>query len=184
MSLIEEIVAMENELTDWRRDIHAHPELGFEENRTSDFVARKLEEFGIQVHRGIGKTGVVGVLKVGNETKSVGLRADMDALPILERNTFDHRSTNKGTMHACGHDGHTTMLLAAAKYLVESKDFQGQVNFIFQPAEEGIGGAKAMIEDGLFDQFSIRGGPVRKLLAHDFPGFLRVLKTRQVHSEP
>jgi amidohydrolase len=166
MSLIEEIVAMEDELTDWRRDIHAHPELGFDENRTSDFVARKLEEFGIQVHRGIGKTGVVGVLKVGNETKSVGLRADMDALPILERNTFDHRSTNKGTMHACGHDGHTTMLLAAAKYLVESKDFQGQVNFIFQPAEEGIGGAKAMIEDGLFDQF-----PCDSLYAmHNAPG--------------
>lgn len=166
MSLVEEIVAMEDELTSWRRELHAHPELGFEETRTSEFVARKLEEFGIQVHRGIGKTGVVGVLKVGNETRSVGLRADMDALPILERNTFDHRSTHSGTMHACGHDGHTTMLLAAAKYLVETKDFQGQVNFIFQPAEEGIGGAKAMIEDGLFDQF-----PCDSLYAmHNAPG--------------
>jgi amidohydrolase len=153
VSLVEEIVAMERELVSWRRDIHAHPELGFEEHRTADFVAAKLQEFGIQVHRSIGKTGVVGVLKVGNETKSVGLRADMDALPILERNTFDHRSTNTGTMHACGHDGHTTMLLAAAKYLVETRDFRGQVNFIFQPAEEGIGGAKAMIDDGLFEQF-------------------------------
>jgi amidohydrolase len=166
MPLVEDILEMESEITTWRRDIHAHPELGFEENRTADFVAEKLEEFGIQVFRGIGKTGVVGVLKVGNETKSVGLRADMDALPILERNTFDHRSTNSGTMHACGHDGHTTMLLAAAKYLAETQDFQGQVNFIFQPAEEGIGGAKAMIEDGLFDQF-----PCDSLYAmHNAPG--------------
>lgn len=153
MPLIDEIVAMQEEMTTWRRDIHAHPELGFAESRTADFVASKLEEFGIEVFRGIGKTGVVGVLKVGNETRSVGLRADMDALPIHERNTFEHRSTNDGTMHACGHDGHTTMLLGAAKYLANNQDFRGQVNFIFQPAEEGIGGAKAMIEDGLFEQF-------------------------------
>ena len=153
MSLIKEIVSMEAEMTEWRQHLHAHPELGFEENRTADFVATRLEGFGIQVFRGIGKTGVVGVLKVGNETRSIGLRADMDALPIHEHNTFAHRSTNAGTMHACGHDGHTTMLLAAAKYLAESRDFRGQVNFIFQPAEEGIGGAKAMIEDGLFEQF-------------------------------
>ena len=153
MSLVKEIVAMEDELTRWRRDIHAHPELGFEENRTAGFVAEKLSEFGIEVFTGIGKTGVVGVLKVGNETKAVGLRADMDALPINERNTFEHRSTHQGRMHACGHDGHTTMLLAAAKYLSETRNFRGQVNFIFQPAEEGIGGAKAMIEDGLFEQF-------------------------------
>jgi len=153
MPLIDEIVAMQAEMTTWRRDIHAHPELGFAESRTADFVASKLEEFGIEVFRGIGKTGVVGVLKVGNETRSVGLRADMDALPIHERNTFEHRSTNDGTMHACGHDGHTTMLLGAAKYLANNQDFRGQVNFIFQPAEEGIGGAKAMIEDGLFEQF-------------------------------
>lgn len=153
MPLINEIAAMADEIQAWRRDIHAHPELGFQENRTAEFVAEKLEEFGIQVHRGIGKTGVVGVLKVGNETKSIGLRADMDALPILERNTFDHHSTHDGVMHACGHDGHTTMLLAAAKHLAATKDFRGQVNFIFQPAEEGIGGATAMIEDGLFEQF-------------------------------
>lgn len=166
MSLVKEIVAMEDELTRWRRDIHAHPELGFEENRTAGFVAEKLKEFGIEVFTGIGKTGVVGVLKVGNETKAVGLRADMDALPINERNTFDHRSTHQGRMHACGHDGHTTMLLAAAKYLSQTRNFRGQVNFIFQPAEEGIGGAKAMIEDGLFEQF-----PCDNLFAmHNAPG--------------
>ncbi len=166
MSLVKEIVAMEDELTRWRRDIHAHPELGFEENRTAGFVAEKLSEFGMEVFTGIGKTGVVGVLKVGNETKAVGLRADMDALPIEERNTFDHRSTQRGRMHACGHDGHTTMLLAAAKYLSETRNFRGQVNFIFQPAEEGIGGAKAMIEDGLFEQF-----PCDNLFAmHNAPG--------------
>ena len=166
MKLVDDIVAMEAELTEWRRDIHAHPELGFEEQRTSDFVAAKLESFGIDVFRGIGKTGVVGVLKEGNETSAVGLRADMDALPIEERNRFAHCSTRKGTMHACGHDGHTTMLLAAAKYLAESRNFKGQVNFIFQPAEEGIGGARAMIEDGLFEQF-----PCDQLYAmHNGPG--------------
>ena len=153
MALIDDIEAMADEMATWRRDIHAHPELGFEENRTADFVAEKLTEFGIQVHRGIGRTGVVGVLREGNEVKSVGLRADMDALPIHERNTFAHRSTHDGVMHACGHDGHTTMLLGAARYLARTRNFQGQVNFIFQPAEEGIGGARAMIEDGLFDQF-------------------------------
>ena len=137
----------------WRRDIHAHPELGFEETRTADFIAAKLDEAGIQVFRGIGKTGVVGVLKVGNETQAVGLRADMDALPIVEENTFDHRSRHDGVMHACGHDGHTVMLLAAARYLARTQNFRGQANFIFQPAEEGIGGARAMIEDGLFTQF-------------------------------
>lgn len=166
MKLVDEILAMEAELTAWRRDIHAHPELGFEENRTADFVAEKLASFGIDVFRGIGKTGVVGVLKEGNETSAIGLRADMDALPIEERNRFEHCSTHKGTMHACGHDGHTTMLLAAARYLAETRNFKGQVNFIFQPAEEGIGGAKAMIEDGLFEQF-----PCDELYAmHNGPG--------------
>src|SRR4051794_34575388 len=126
------------DLTAWRRDIHAHPELGFEEQRTSDLVAAKLAEFGIEVHRNIGKTGVVGVLRVGNSHRSIGLRADMDALPILEANTFDHHSRHKGTMHACGHDGHTTMLLGAARYLAETRQFDGTVNFIFQPAEEGL----------------------------------------------
>ena len=133
MPLIDEIVAMQEEMTTWRRDIHAHPELGFAENRTADFVASKLEEFGIEVFRGIGKTGVVGVLKVGNETRSVGLRADMDALPIHERNTFEHRSTNDGTMHACGHDGHTTMLLGAAKYLANN---QGCLLYTSDAADE------------------------------------------------
>ena len=153
MPIIDEIESYHDELTQWRHDIHAHPELGFEENRTADFVAQKLEEFGIEVFRGIGKTGVVGVLRVGNETTAVGLRADMDALPILESNSFDHVSREAGKMHACGHDGHTTMLLGAARYLARTRNFRGQVNFIFQPAEEGIGGARAMIEDGLFQQF-------------------------------
>ena len=134
MPLIDAIVEMRSELERWRHDIHAHPELGFEENRTADFVAAKLEEFGIQVARGIGRTGVVGVLREGNETHSIGLRADMDALPIIEENTFAHRSTTDGCMHACGHDGHTSMLLGAAKYLSETRNFRGQVNFIFQPA--------------------------------------------------
>lgn len=166
MELVHEIVEMEAELSVWRRNIHAHPELGFAENKTSDFVAEKLIEFGIQVHRGIGKTGLVGVLREGNETNSIGLRADMDALPIHEKNQFDHCSKTEGTMHACGHDGHTVMLLAAAKYLAETRNFQGQVNFIFQPAEEGLGGARAMIEDGLFEKF-----PCDRIYAmHNGPG--------------
>ncbi|MGE0876075.1 MAG: M20 aminoacylase family protein [Burkholderiales bacterium] len=140
-------------MTAWRRDIHAHPELGFEENRTADIVAARLAEFGIEVHRGIGKTGVVGVLRSGSGPGTIGLRADMDALPIQEANSFAHRSTHDGRMHACGHDGHTTMLLGAAKYLAETRGFDGTVHFIFQPAEEGIGGAKAMISDGLFERF-------------------------------
>ncbi|HEX5613102.1 MAG TPA: M20 aminoacylase family protein [Burkholderiales bacterium] len=147
------IAELHEQMTVWRRDIHAHPELGFEEQRTSDLVAKKLAEFGIEVHRGIGKTGVVGVLRAGSSKRSVGLRADMDALPIQEANTFAHRSTNDGRMHACGHDGHTTMLLGAARYLAETRKFDGTVNFIFQPAEEGIGGAKAMVDDGLFKRF-------------------------------
>lgn len=166
MPLIDEISDMAEELKAWRRDLHAHPELGFEENRTAEFVADKLESFGCQVVRGIGKTGVVGVLREGNETRSIGLRADMDALPIVEANTFAHRSTHDGHMHACGHDGHTTMLLAAARYLAKTRNFRGQVNFIFQPAEEGVGGARAMIRDGLFEQF-----PCDRLFAmHNAPG--------------
>ena len=166
MELVAEIEMMQAELASWRKDIHAHPELGFEEHRTADFVAAKLESFGVQVYRGIGKTGLVGVLREGNETRAIGLRADMDALPIVEQNTFAHCSTHHGTMHACGHDGHTVMLLAAAKYLADTRYFQGQVNFIFQPAEEGLGGARAMIEDGLFEQF-----PCDRLYAmHNGPG--------------
>ena len=166
MHLVKQIEDMELQLSEWRQNLHANPELGFEEHRTSDFVASKLEEFGVEVHREIGKTGIVGVLRQGNETRSIGLRADMDALPISETNEFSHKSKNSGKMHACGHDGHTVMLLAAAKYLAESRSFSGQVNFIFQPAEEGLGGAKAMIDDGLFDKF-----PCDRVYAmHNGPG--------------
>jgi len=166
MSLVEEIQATHNELIAWRHEIHAKPELGFEEHSTAEFVAEKLKSFGIEVTREIGKTGLVGVLREGNETRSIGLRADMDALPIQEQNTFAHRSTHSGCMHACGHDGHTVMLLAAARHLSETRNFRGQVNFIFQPAEEGIGGARAMIEDGLFEKF-----PCDSLYAmHNGPG--------------
>jgi amidohydrolase len=142
-----------SEMTDWRRDIHAHPELGFQENRTAALVAQRLESFGCEVHRGIGRTGVVGVLRSGSSAGAIGLRADMDALPISEANAFGHRSQHSGRMHACGHDGHTTMLLGAAKYLAATRNFDGTVHFIFQPAEEGLGGAKAMIADGLFKRF-------------------------------
>ncbi|HBK08110.1 MAG TPA: amidohydrolase [Acetobacteraceae bacterium] len=145
--------AYQDELVAIRRDIHAHPELGLEEYRTADLVAQKLEEWGIEVHRGVGKTGVVGVLRNGNGQASVGLRADMDALPILEATGLPHASQHPGRMHACGHDGHTTMLLGAAKYLAETRNFNGTVNFIFQPAEEGIGGALEMLKDGLFERF-------------------------------
>lgn len=153
MPIIDEIAAFQDDMTAWRRDIHAHPELGFEENRTADIVAEKLEEFGLEVHRGLATTGVVGSLRVGNSQKTIGLRADMDALPIVEGNTFNYRSRHDGKMHACGHDGHTTMLLGAARYLSETRNFNGCVHFIFQPAEEGLGGAKAMVEEGLFQQF-------------------------------
>ena len=153
MPLIPGIQESTETMTSWRRDIHAHPELGFQELRTSDLVASQLQSFGIEVHRGVGKTGVVGVLRNGSSSRSVGLRADMDALPIQEANTFAHRSRHEGRMHACGHDGHTTMLLGAARYLAEARAFDGTVHFIFQPAEEGIGGARAMIEDGLFRRF-------------------------------
>ena len=154
MSTSELLAPLHAEMTAWRQDIHAHPELGFQENRTAGLVAAKLEAFGFdEVHRGVGRTGVVGVLRAGKSGRSVGLRADMDALPILEVNRFGHCSVNKGVMHACGHDGHTAMLLGAARYLASTRRFDGVVNFIFQPAEEGLGGARAMIEDGLFDRF-------------------------------
>lgn len=162
----EEIRAFHDQLTAWRRDFHAHPEIGFEEKRTSALVADRLASFGCEVHRQIGGTGVVGVLRNGDGGDSVGLRADMDALPIAEENTFDHRSANPGTMHACGHDGHTTMLLGAARYLAEKRNFRGTVHFIFQPAEEGLGGARAMIDQGLFERF-----PCRSVYAmHNWPG--------------
>ncbi len=153
MPVINRIADMREEMIAWRRDIHAHPELGFEEQRTSDIVARKLADFGCEVHRGVGATGIVGILRAGSGSRTIGLRADMDALPIHESNSFDHRSTRDGKMHACGHDGHTTMLLGAARHLAETRNFDGQVNFIFQPAEEGLGGALAMLEDGLFERF-------------------------------
>jgi hippurate hydrolase len=150
-----------------RRDIHAHPELGFEEHRTSEKVAKLLEEWGIEVHRGIAGTGLVGVLRRGTGTRTIGLRADMDALPLHEANEFEHKSTHAGRMHACGHDGHTTMLLAAAWHLAQKgSQFDGTVNFIFQPAEEmGKAGAKKMIQDGLFERF-----PCDAVFAlHNFP---------------
>jgi amidohydrolase len=143
----------QDELSAVRRDIHAHPELGLEEYRTADLVAQKLQEWGIEVHRGVGKTGVVGVLRNGNGQAAIGLRADMDALPMQEATGLPHASQIPGCMHACGHDGHTTVLLGAAKYLAETRGFNGTVNFIFQPAEEGRGGADAMLKDGLFQRF-------------------------------
>ena len=153
MAIIGRIAVFHDELTEWRRDIHSHPELGFEETRTSEFVARKLADFGCEVFRGIGKTGVVGRLRAGNSQRSIGLRADMDALPIEEATNLPYRSQNAGHMHACGHDGHTTMLLGAARYLAETRNFDGIVHLIFQPAEEGLGGGAAMVADGLFDRF-------------------------------
>ncbi|MBX3589328.1 MAG: amidohydrolase [Burkholderiaceae bacterium] len=150
---VERIARRHAELSAWRRDLHAHPELGFEETRTAALVAERLASWGIEVHRGVGRTGVVGVLRNGASPRTIGLRADMDALPILEANTFAHRSTRAGRMHACGHDGHTTMLLGAAQHLAATRHFDGTVHFIFQPAEEGLGGAKAMIDDGLFRRF-------------------------------
>jgi amidohydrolase len=153
MPIIPEVMDSLDELTQIRRDIHAHPELGFEEERTADVVAAKLTEFGCEVHRGLATTGVVGTIRRGNSLKAIGLRADMDCLPMQELNEFAHRSTHDGKMHACGHDGHTTMLLGAAKYLAATRNFNGTVHFIFQPAEEGLGGADAMLKDGLFERF-------------------------------
>lgn len=144
------------EYTAWRRDFHAHPELGFEEHRTSALVAERLEAMGIEVHRGLGGTGVVGVIRGrgrGNAPRAIGLRADMDALPLSETNGFGHASTSPGKMHGCGHDGHTTMLLAAARYLAETRNFDGTVHLLFQPAEELGQGAPAMQKDGLFERF-------------------------------
>jgi amidohydrolase len=153
MPVVPEIIAHQDELTEWRRDIHAHPELCYQEERTSDLVAKRLQSFGIEVTRGIAKTGVVGTLRAGDGTRAIGLRADMDALPLHEKNEFSHRSRHDGRMHACGHDGHTTMLLGAARYLAKTRDFDGTVYFIFQPAEEGGGGGRVMVEEGLFERF-------------------------------
>ncbi len=153
MPLIPEVLEFADELTEIRRDIHAHPELGFEERRTADIVAQKLKEYGCEVHRGLATTGVVGTIRRGNSLRSVGLRADMDCLPMQELNEFAHRSTDDGKMHGCGHDGHTTMLLGAARYLCKTRNFDGTVHFIFQPGEEGFGGGRVMVEEGLFEKF-------------------------------
>ena len=154
MPTIDRIDGYADELTAIRRDLHAHPEIGFEEVRTSGIVADKLKGWGIEVHRGLGGTGVIGVLKgKGNGGKRIGLRADMDALPMEENTNLKWRSTIPGRFHGCGHDGHTTMLLGTARYLAETRNFDGTVHFIFQPAEEGLGGARAMIKDGLFEKF-------------------------------
>ena len=140
------------EVKQWRKQIHSQPELGFKEFKTSSFIIDKLQSFGIEVHQGLGGTGVVGTLKNGSGP-TIGIRADIDALPIKEQNDIDHKSTHENCMHACGHDGHTSVLLGTAKHLSQHKDFSGTIHFIFQPAEEVLGGAKAMIDDGLFDKF-------------------------------
>jgi hippurate hydrolase len=153
MRLVEPILAFQSELETIRRDIHAHPELCYEEQRTADVVASRLADWGIPVVRGLGVTGVVGIIKNGTSNRAIGLRADMDALPMQELNTFDHASRHAGKMHACGHDGHTAMLLGAAHYLSQNRNFDGTVYLIFQPAEEGGAGARRMMDDGLFEQF-------------------------------
>jgi amidohydrolase len=169
MNVIDSIVTQAASIAVVRRDIHAHPELCFEEVRTADVVAQKLTEWGIPIHRGLGKTGVVGIVKGrdgGACGRAIGLRADMDALPMQEFNTFAHASKHQGKMHACGHDGHVAMLLAAAQHFAKHRNFDGIVYLIFQPAEEGGGGARVMIEDGLFEQF-----PMEAVYGmHNWPG--------------
>ncbi len=166
MKLIDPIIQFHAELKDIRRAIHANPELSYEEVQTAELVAQKLTEWGIPVVRGMGGTGVVGVIRNGSSSRAVGLRADMDALPLQEHNTFAHKSKNDGKMHACGHDGHTTMLLGAAHHLAKHRNFDGTVYVIFQPAEEGAGGAKAMMDDGLFEQC-----PMEAVFGmHNWPG--------------
>ncbi len=157
MPINAQIKALHAEMTAWRRDLHAHPETAFEETRTATLVAERLASFGIEVHTGLAKTGVVGTLRSGRGERAIGLRADLDALHIDEQNNFAHRSTRAGRMHACGHDGHTAMLLGAAKYLAATRRFDGTVNFIFQPAEENEGGGRVMVEEGLFDRFPVEG---------------------------
>ena len=166
MHLIESIVTNAASMATIRRDLHAHPELCFQEVRTADVVAAKLSEWGIPIHRGLGTTGVVGIVKAGTSDRAIVLRADMDALPMQEFNTFAHASQHPGKMHACGHDGHTAMLLAAAHYFSNNRNFDGTVYLVFQPAEEGGGGAREMIKEGLFEKF-----PVQAVFGmHNWPG--------------
>ena len=167
MPIYNAIMQASAEMREWRHYLHAHPELGFEEHNTARFVAEKLKEFGIEVHQGFAGTGVVGVIRgKGNSKRMIGLRADMDALPIVEASTHNHKSKKDGVMHACGHDGHTAMLLGAARYLAETRNFDGAVVLIFQPAEEGGGGGKVMLDEGLFDKF-----PVESVWGmHNWPG--------------
>src|SRR5262249_41868038 len=167
MPILNRIADFHSEMTAWRRDIHAHPETAFEEKRTSDEVAKRLTEFGIEIDRGLAGTGVVGTLKGSRSgARAIAIRADMDALNVTEKNGFHHCSTHAGKMHACGHDGHTTMLLGAARYLAETRNFAGTVHFIFQPAEENEGGGRVMVEQGLFEKF-----PVEAVYGmHNWPG--------------
>ena len=176
MKPIEQIVAFNAEIAAVRREIHAHPELRYDEHRTSELVAKKLAEWGIEVHRGLGKTGVVGVIRQGSSRRAIGLRADMDALPMTELNRFAHASRIAGRMHACGHDGHTAMLLAAARHLSTHRNFDGTVYLVFQPAEEGGAGAREMMRDGLFERF-----PMQAIFGmHNWPG----LKPGQIAMRP
>ncbi|MBP6493445.1 MAG: amidohydrolase [Rhodoferax sp.] len=166
MNVLDSIVTLAPSIASLRREIHAHPELCFQEVRTADLVANKLTEWGLPIHRGLGTTGVVGIVKSGTSSRAIGLRADMDALPMQEFNTFDHASKHAGKMHACGHDGHTAMLLAAAQHFSKNRNFDGTVYLIFQPAEEGGGGAREMIKEGLFDKF-----PMDAVFGmHNWPG--------------
>jgi hippurate hydrolase len=165
-AVLPELLAQAPGIQALRRDIHAHPELCFQEQRTSDLVADQLQRWGIEVHRGLGQTGVVGVIQGRPGPRTIGLRADIDALPVTEQNTFPHASRHPGRMHACGHDGHTAMLLAAAQHLAATRDFEGTVYLVFQPAEEGGGGAREMIRDGLFERF-----PMEAIFGvHNWPG--------------
>jgi amidohydrolase len=166
MQIIDSILADAAAVSLIRRDIHAHPELCFQEQRTADVIAKALTDWGIPIHRGMGKTGVVGIVKNGTSNRALGLRADIDALPMTEHNTFSHASKHVGKMHACGHDGHTAMLLAAAKHLSKHRNFDGTVYLVFQPAEEGGGGAREMMKDGLFEKF-----PMQAIFGiHNWPG--------------
>jgi amidohydrolase len=167
MPVVNRIADFGAEMAGWRRDLHAHPETAFEEHRTADIVARLLESFGISVERGVARTGVIGTLRrLRAGGRAIALRADMDALPVAEKNTFAHASRHHGRMHACGHDGHTAMLLGAAKYLAETRNFAGTVHFIFQPAEENEGGARVMVEEGVLERY-----PVEAVYGmHNWPG--------------